>query len=44
MYAYEKKDPYTFSFTSPDELRLYLVQNGYRIPFSCDLSPLAEKK
>ena len=44
MYAYEKKDSYTFSFTSPDELRLYLEQNGYRIPFSYDLSPLAEKK
>lgn len=44
MYAYEKKDSYTFSFTSPDELRLYLEQNGYAIPFSYDLSPLAAKK
>jgi len=44
MYAYEKKDAYTFSFTSPDELRLFIEQNGLSIPFSKDLSPLAEKK
>ena len=44
MYAYEKKDPYTFSFTSADELRLYIENNGLDIPFSDDLSPLAAKK
>lgn len=44
MYAYEKKDPYTFSFTSADELRLYIQNNGLNIPFSTDLSPLAAKK
>ena len=44
MYAYEKKDPYTFSFTSADELRLYIQNNGLNIPFSPDLSPLAAKK
>ena len=44
MYAYDKKDPYTFSFNSVDQFRLYLEQNGYHIPFSYDLSPLAAKK
>ena len=43
MFAYDKKDSYTFSFTSPDELRLYLERNGYHIPFSKDISPLAAK-
>ena len=41
MYAYEKKDPYTFSFTSADELRLYIENNGLDIPFSDDLSPVS---
>ena len=44
MYAYDKKDSYTFSFSSADQFRLYLEQNGYHIPFSYDLSPLAAKK
>jgi 2,4-dienoyl-CoA reductase-like NADH-dependent reductase (Old Yellow Enzyme family) len=43
MFAYDKKDSYTFSFTSPDELRLYIERNGYNIPFSKDISPLSEK-
>jgi len=43
MYAFDKKDSYTFSFTSPDQLRLYLEENGYTIPFSKDISPLGAK-
>ena len=43
MFAYDKKDSYTFSFTSPDELRLYIERNGYDIPFSKDISPLSAK-
>ncbi len=43
MFAYDKKDSYTFSFTSPDELRLYIERNGYHIPFSKDISPLSSK-
>ena len=43
MFAYDKKDNYTFSFTSPDELRLYIERNGFNIPFSKDISPLSEK-
>jgi 2,4-dienoyl-CoA reductase-like NADH-dependent reductase (Old Yellow Enzyme family) len=43
MFAYDKKDNYTFSFTSPDELRLYIERNGYDIPFSKDISPLSAK-
>ena len=31
MYAFEKKDSYTFSFTSPDQLRYYLEYNGYTV-------------
>ncbi|MBQ8497968.1 MAG: flavin oxidoreductase/NADH oxidase [Clostridia bacterium] len=41
MFAFDKKDSYTFSFTSPDELRLYMERNGYHIPFSKDISLLA---
>ncbi|MBQ3490730.1 MAG: flavin oxidoreductase/NADH oxidase [Clostridia bacterium] len=43
MNAFDKKDSYTFSFTSPDQLRLYLEKNGYTIPFSKDISYLGEK-
>ena len=43
MFAYDKKDSYAFSFTSPDELRLYMERNGYHIPFSKDISPLSAK-
>ena len=43
MYAFDKKDSYTFSFHSPDQLRLYLERNGYTLPFSKDTSPLGEK-
>ncbi len=43
MFAYDKKDSYTFSFTSPDELRLYIQRNGLQIPFSKDISVLSEK-
>ena len=43
MFAFDKKDNYTFSFTSPDELRLYMEKNGYDIPFSKDISPLSNK-
>ncbi len=43
MFAFDKKDSYSFSFTSPDELRLYLEQNGYEIPFSKDLAPLSNQ-
>ncbi len=42
MYAFDKKDNYTFSFTSADELRLYIERNGYKIPFSKDIAPLAK--
>lgn len=41
MYAYDKKDSYTFSFSSADELRVYCEKNRLNIPFSADLSPLA---
>ena len=44
MFAYDKKDSYTFSFSSPDELRKYCEDNGYEIPFSKDLSVLAEPR
>ena len=43
MFAFDKKDSYTFSFTSPDELRLYMERNGYHIPFSKDISVLGNK-
>jgi 2,4-dienoyl-CoA reductase-like NADH-dependent reductase (Old Yellow Enzyme family) len=43
MYAFEKKDSYTFSFSSPDQLRFYMESNGYHIPFSKDISPLGNK-
>lgn len=43
MFAFDKKDSYTFSFTSPDELRLYMERNGYHIPFSKDITPLGAK-
>ena len=43
MFAFDKKDSYTFSFTSPDELRLYMERNGYHIPFSKDISPLGNQ-
>ena len=43
MFAYDKKDSYTFSFTSPDELRKYCEDNGYEIPFSKDLSLLGKE-
>lgn len=43
MFAYEKKNPYTFSFTSADELRLTCERSGIAIPFSRDLSPLAAR-
>ncbi len=43
MFAFDKKDNYTFSFTSPDELRLYIERNGLEIPFSKDISVLSEK-
>ena len=43
MYAFDKKDSYTFSFRSPDQLRIYLERNGYTLPFSKDISPLGEK-
>lgn len=43
MFAYDKKDSYTFSFTSPDELRKYCKDNGYEIPFSKDLSLLGKE-
>ncbi len=43
MFAYDKKDTYTFSFTSPDELRLYIERNGLNIPFSKDISALSAK-
>lgn len=43
MFAYDKKDSYTFSFTSPDELRKYMEDNGYEIPFSKDLSVLGKE-
>ena len=43
MYAFEKKDSYTFSFSSPSHLRFYLESNGYTIPFSKDLSPLGKQ-
>ncbi len=43
MFAYDKKDNYTFSFTSADELRLYIERNGLNIPFSKDISPLSAK-
>ena len=43
MFAYDKKDSYTFSFTSPDELRKYCEDNGYEIPFSKDLSVLGKE-
>ena len=43
MFAFDKKDSYTFSFTSPDELRLYMERNGYHIPFSKDITPLGQK-
>ena len=43
MYAFDKKDSYTFSFTSPDQLRFYMESNGYNIPFSKDISPLGKE-
>ncbi len=43
MFAYDKKDSYTFSFTSADELRLYIERNNLKIPFSKDISALSEK-
>ena len=43
MYAFDKKDQYTFSFSSPDQLRLYLSRQGYNIPFTKDISPLAAR-
>ncbi len=42
MFAYDKKDNYTFSFTSPDQLRKYLEDNGYEIPFSKDFAVLGQ--
>ena len=43
MYAFDKKDSYTFSFSSPDQFRYYTEYNGYNIPFSKDISPLGAK-
>ena len=43
MFAFDKKDSYTFSFTSPDELRLYMERNGYHIPFSKDITLLGNQ-
>ncbi len=42
MFAYDKKDPYTFTFTSADELRLAIERRGLAIPFSKDIAALSE--